>query len=369
VLFDKKLLEMCDTGNLISVEKKPDLPILRKRSHPTDSKQEEVASDSYEIYSGNASAPKIIQGQSTTSMLEIANHGDVTPRTCKIDMIQLGLNRMQPWYFSPYPKEFSSLECLYLCEFCLQPFGSSWSLARHECKCELHHPPGSQVYNDGNVSFFEVDGIRNRTYAENLCLLSKLFLEHKAVRFDTSPFMFYVMTELRGEDHHIVGYFSKEKKPPHDYNLSCILVLPVFQRRGYGRFLIEFSYELSMMQGKNGTPEAPLSYFGRVTYENYWYEKIIETILENINASTASQSNVTVTISVQEICDRTGIKREDILYTMKLKGMRTDQQDEDVFYLSSEAIKSFKKSRKKRRVEFSESSLKISPRHLQLLYQ
>ena len=37
---------------------------------------------------------------------------------------------------------------------------------------------------------------------------------------------------------HIVGYFSKEKSSPEEYNLACILTLPPYQRKGYGKFLI-----------------------------------------------------------------------------------------------------------------------------------
>ncbi len=32
------------------------------------------------------------------------------------------------------------------------------------------------------------------------------------------------------------------------YNLACILTFPFAQRRGYGRFIIQFSYELSKVE-------------------------------------------------------------------------------------------------------------------------
>ena len=46
-------------------------------------------------------------------------------------------------------------------------------------------------------------------YCQNLCLLAKLFLDHKTLYYDTDPFLFYVMTEYDAKGFHIVGYFSK----------------------------------------------------------------------------------------------------------------------------------------------------------------
>lgn len=35
--------------------------------------------------------------------------------------------------------------------------------------------------------------------------------------------------------------FLQEKESTEDYNVACILTLPPYQRRGYGKLLIEFS--------------------------------------------------------------------------------------------------------------------------------
>ena len=45
-------------------------------------------------------------------------------------------------------------------------------------------------------------------------------------------------------------YFSKEKCSEDGFNLACILTLPAYQRKGYGKFLISMSYELSKLESK-----------------------------------------------------------------------------------------------------------------------
>ena len=78
-------------------------------------------------------------------------------------------------------------------------------------QCTLRHPPGNEIYRKEPISFFEIDGRKNKAYAQNLCLLAKLFLDHKTLYYDTDPFLFYIMCTLDDRGFHIVGYFSKEK--------------------------------------------------------------------------------------------------------------------------------------------------------------
>ena len=155
--------------------------------------------------------------------------------------IQFGRYDIQTWYSSPYPQEYARLSKLFLCEFCLKYMKSRSILDRHMSKCLWRHPPATEIYRRDSLSVFEVDGNVNKIYCQNLCLLAKLFLDHKTLYYDVEPFLFYVLTVNDRKGCHLIGYFSKEKLCQQKYNVSCIMTMPQYQRQGYGRFLIHFS--------------------------------------------------------------------------------------------------------------------------------
>ncbi|PXF46927.1 Histone acetyltransferase of the MYST family 2 [Gracilariopsis chorda] len=172
----------------------------------------------------------------------------------------------------------------------------------------LASPPGLEIYRKNNISVFEVDGATNRLYCQNLCYVAKLFLDHKTLFFDVDPFWFYIMCEVDERGAHIVGYFSKEKFSEEDYNVACILTLPPYQRKGYGKFLISFSYELSKLENLVGSPEKPLSDLGLLGYRSYWSQVLVD-LLQNEKASS---------ISVLEISERTMMHTDDIVGTLQV---------------------------------------------------
>lgn len=55
----------------------------------------------------------------------------------------------------------------------------------------------------------QVDGKKNKVYAQNLCYLAKLFLDHKTLYYDVDLFLFYILCECDERGCHMVGYFSK----------------------------------------------------------------------------------------------------------------------------------------------------------------
>jgi histone acetyltransferase HTATIP len=82
------------------------------------------------------------------------------------------------------------------------------------------------------------------------------------------------------------------------------LTLPQHQRYGFGKLLIEFSYELSKKEGKLGSPEKPLSDLGLLSYRAYWAEVIVELLI-----------NTTDELSIDDIAQKTSITHADIMNT------------------------------------------------------
>lgn len=227
-----------------------------------------------------------------------------------LNKIQFGRNLIEPWYFSPYPMEFTECDIMYVCEFCLSYYASEKQFIRHREKCTMLHPPGNEIYRDENVSFFEIDGRRQRTWCRNLCLFAKCFLDHKVLYYDVDPFLFYCMCSRDEFGCHLIGYFSKEKESPEGYNVACILTLPQYQRLGYGKLIITFSYELSKVEGRQGSPEKPLSDLGLLSYRGYWAETIVEVLL-----STKME------ITIDELAKITAMTTQDVLHTLQLLNM------------------------------------------------
>uniref|UniRef100_A0A673HVJ3 Histone acetyltransferase KAT5 n=1 Tax=Sinocyclocheilus rhinocerous TaxID=307959 RepID=A0A673HVJ3_9TELE len=308
--------------------------------------------DSQDSSDGIPSAPRM-----TGSLVSDRSHDDIVTRMKNIDCIELGRHRLKPWYFSPYPQELTSLPILYLCEFCLKYLKSLKCLQRHLTKCNLRHPPGNEIYRKGTISFFEIDGRKNKAYSQNLCLLAKCFLDHKTLYYDTDPFLFYVMSEYDSKGFHIVGYFSKEKESTEDYNVACILTLPPYQRRGYGKLLIEFSYELSKVEGKTGTPEKPLSDLGLLSYRSYWSQTILEILMD-----LKSENGERPQITINEISEITSVKKEDVISTLQYLNLINYYKGQYILTLSEDIVEGHERAMQKRHLRIDPKCLHFTPK-------
>ncbi|SCU87668.1 LAFA_0E08108g1_1 [Lachancea sp. 'fantastica'] len=270
--------------------------------------------------------------------LQHAKKSKVKREAARIEYIHLRGYEIKTWYTAPYPEEFNKNKILYICEYCLKYMKSRYVFHRHQLKCSLRHPPGNEIYRDGKISVWEMDGRENVIYCQSLCLLAKLFLNSKTLYYDVEPFIFYVLTEredLGGQSHfHFVGYFSKEKLTSTDYNLSCILTLPIYQRRGYGHFLVDFSYLLTRREYKWGTPEKPFSDLGLLSYRNYWKIKLCEVIgsLKN-DILNAQRNGLNFQCSLEDLSNLTGMIPTDIVFGLEqLKILQKSQKGDKTFY-------------------------------------
>lgn len=105
---------------------------------------------------------------------------------------------------------------------------------------------------------------------------------------------------------HSLTHALQEKRSTSPYNVSCILTLPIHQRKGYGNLLIDFSYLLTRAEGRTGSPEKPLSDMGLVSYRNYW-RLVLCYVLRNQKKP----------LSVEEISNRTGMTADDIISALE----------------------------------------------------
>ncbi|KAI0032519.1 hypothetical protein K488DRAFT_70552 [Vararia minispora EC-137] len=169
------------------------------------------------------------------------------PSGPRIRTIRFGPFDIQTWFDAPFPEEYSNIPDgrLWLCEFCLRYMKSEFTASRHRA-------------NDMGAQF--------------------------------------------------IGYFSKEKRSPKDYN-----------RKGWGNLLIEFSYLLSWKERRLGSPEKPLSGLGALGYKNYWTLAIMRYL------HTAPKDP-----RLEGICDATSLTLEDAYNTLDQLGFISTQASSPV---------------------------------------
>lgn len=139
------------------------------------------------------------------------------------------------------------------------------------------------------------------------------------------------------------------------YNLACILALPPYQRKGYGRFIIQFSYELSKKEAKVGSPEKPLSDLGQLSYRSYWSWVLLNE-LTHLGAESVSIMDLTIVSSnpaptaaaprrrltrVLRMCmskQATSITSDDIIKTLQYLGLIKYWNGNHVISISPELV-------------------------------
>ncbi|KAG9310343.1 acyl-CoA N-acyltransferase [Chiua virens] len=159
------------------------------------------------------------------------------------DKVNFGQWQIKTWYFSPYPL------------------------------LELEPEESSAVQGRPATPVLKIPNVNRRTHGRTSDLLvggiARSCLSGEKPVLWVCERCFKYMAEGSAWELHT------EKFSYDDYNLACIIVLPPYQRKGYGMLMIEFSYELSRRTGKVGTPERPLSDLGLRSYLTYWVATLI----------------------------------------------------------------------------------------------
>lgn len=245
---------------------------------------------------------------------------------------------------SKYPSSYrvSRSNYITICPYCLSSFDTDYIAMRHYPKCMLGNPPGLEIYRNGEISIWEIDGSRATIYCKCLCLLAKLFLKSKGITETVEPFMFYVLTSRDSDDspHEFVGYFSKQKvnctaDPGTEILcMSCIVVLPFHKGRGYGQLLIDFSYLLTRTQKCIGSPERPLSADGEHAFQTFWKRAVCLAIHKQLISCRQSAANnsgdSTLNLSINDISLKTGMLIDHVIIALELlKWMNTSNNQDN----------------------------------------
>ncbi|KAJ1944096.1 K(lysine) acetyltransferase [Linderina macrospora] len=263
-------------------------------------------------------------GKKANANAQPAAASDKSPR--QITQIHLGSHRIAVWYASPYPSEYQ--QDLYICERCLKYTKTASALHTHAC--QGGYPRGRKIYEDGTAGVYEIDGKQELLYCQNLCLLSKLFLDQKTVYYDIGSFLFYVLLARTPRGLKFVGYFSKEKSSVDGNLLACILVLPPFRGQNFGQLLIEISYELARRDGMVGGPEQPLSPQGFHSFRAYWRRAVVNELLKDGDMQI---------VSLARLAERTGIRTEDILFTLDDLGLLEFWRGRHIVCVANETVR------------------------------
>lgn len=148
---------------------------------------------------------------------------------------------------------------------------------------------------------YKISKIENKTIKQSMALLSMKFIRNKTVFYEMHNYELFIIF-----NEEVMGYFTRRKGGIN--SLSCLFVVPCFQKQGLGSLLIDYSYGIRISKTDyekdkesitnndrnenyelNG-PEKPFSKKAIFCYRKYWAHKVkgyktIREIAENTNMS------------------------------------------------------------------------------------
>ncbi|KAH3668551.1 hypothetical protein OGAPHI_002305 [Ogataea philodendri] len=210
------------------------------------------------------------------------------------------LNQLQqPW-----------IKMLHFCQACFKYTTECDEMFRHYSYCSFRRNlPGQVMYQDDTCTIRRVSGRKHKLFCQCLSILAKFFLDNKSVFFNVEYYDYFVIYQTLDGVPTPMGFYSRELLSWDQNNLSCILVIPCYQKQRLGSKLIEFSYYLSNHEQIVSGPERPLSPFGKLSYLSYWTKSLSR---EFLYGKLSTNTHVTLEL----ISQKTGFRSEDILLSL-----------------------------------------------------
>ncbi|KAG7806363.1 hypothetical protein KL921_004760 [Ogataea angusta] len=199
---------------------------------------------------------------------------------------------------------------LSFCPYCFRYTTNADDSLRHLSYCSYkRNLPGQVMYLDDVCSIRRVNGKQHKLFCQCMSILAKFFLDNKSVFFNVDLFDFFVIYQTLDGVSTPMGFYSRELVSWEQNNLSCIFVIPCYQKQRLGSKLIEFSYYLSNHEQIISGPERPLSPFGKLAYLSYWCRSLSRELLYG-RLSTFDH------VTLELMSFKTGFRSEDILLTL-----------------------------------------------------
>jgi len=133
-------------------------------------------------------------------------------------------------------------------------------------------------------------------------------------------------------------------------------------------------FNFFISKGKSGSPEKPLSDLGLLSYRSYWTHAIMAVLLKAVEKSKdddASSSNAAASsaassnppqITINEICEQTSIKKEDVISTLQKLNLIAYYKGQYIITLNQEVLEKHRKEVAKRIMKIDSHCLHWTPK-------
>ena len=170
-------------------------------------------------------------------------------------------------------------------------------------------------------------------------------------------------------------FHLQEKYSSEGNNVACILTLPPYQRKGYGKLLIAFSYELSKLENVIASPEKPLSDLGMLSYRSYWSWVLLQHLnashkplsireLRYVTIESARSITSSAIAQVALYCvhsHRTSITETDIITTLQSMNLLKYWKGNHVISVTAKSLHDLSKQYKRPRMHIDRAAIRWSP--------